>query len=224
MYDYMTPWPLTRDLLISDRLITQPEIEPIDLEEVKKHIRWKSTREDSLLDTYIAAARQFFEIETDRQLIAATWERQFDAFPSGVIELPHPPLLNVLSVIYTDGDGNDQTLVENTDYTVDAPSGPQAARGILKQPFGTVWPTPLSALGSVRVRYRAGYGEAVEDVPDLIKGCLYYLVGHFHRFREEVQDPQTTLTSLPIGAQAIMKSFKYTALPIHPAKRSWVGL
>lgn len=219
--DVWVPLTVTPTPHISDRLIVGPACEPIDLDEVKRHIRFTATTaEDTLIDTYIAMARQYFETETDRQLITATWERQFDAFPDGVIELPHPPLIDVVSVAYdVEGSPSETLLTEDVDYVVDAPSGPQATRGVVRTVAGASWPTAIDRVGSVRVRYRAGYGDHPGDVPELVKGALYFLVGHFHRFREDIQDATTTLAALPIGATAIMRSFKYTALPIYPARR-----
>ena len=65
-----------------------------------------------------------------------------------------------------------------------------------------------------RVQYRAGYGAQVGDVPELIRVCLLFLVGHFHKYRAEVQETKFAgaLTQLPLGADAILKSFKYSAL------------
>lgn len=217
-----TTYPLIRDRYVSDVLITPPVIEPVDLDEVKKHLRFTSTSEDTLLDTYIAMARGFFEEATGRQLIAATWERRMEGF-TGPIELPHPPLLEIVSVTYDDGDGAAQT-VDEADYTIHAPSGPLAGRGILTTVSGVSWPTTAGLEGSVRVRYRAGYGEQPGDVPELIKGALYFLVGYFHQYRSEVfaTTPGTSLEQLPIGAQQIIRSFKYSALPLRqPQRVTW---
>lgn len=223
---------LTRELYASDVLITGPALEPIDLDETKRHLRITTTSEDTLLDTYIAMARQYFEEATGRQLIAATWERRLSAFLYGslvspyypsLIELPHPPLIDIVSLTYTDGDGGDVTLEEVTDYVVDASSGAYARRGLVRPIAGGSWPTARGDLGSARIRYRAGYGTHPGDVPELIKGALYFLVGHFYKFRAEVQEG-TALQQVPIGAESIIRAFKYSALPTQPPLRTtWWG-
>jgi uncharacterized phiE125 gp8 family phage protein len=200
--------PLYSDL----SLITPPAVEPISLVEMKKQIKVVTSGEDALITTYIAMARQMFEEYTGRQLIDATWEYQIEGFPAGVIELPLPPLLDVLSVTYGD---DDTVLVADTDYRVTAPVGPYARRGSIRPLSGGTWPTVTADRGTVRIRYRCGYGAQPGDVPELIRGALYFLAAHFHTHRTEVV-PQTrggTLAVLPIGAESIMRQFKYYALP-----------
>lgn len=221
----------TRELHVWDDLIVGPTIEPIDLDEVKKHLRFPPTSEDTLLDTYIAMARQYFEEATGRQLMEATWERRIEGFPYAdttapyplhVVELAHPPLLSVVSVSYASEGSPDQTpLVEGTDYVIDAPSGPYARRGMVRPIAGGTWPSTTASLGSVSIRYKAGYGTQPGDVPELIKGALYFLVGHFHKFRAEVTDGKS-IQSLPIGAESIIRGFKYSALPsLPPMRTTW---
>jgi uncharacterized phiE125 gp8 family phage protein len=196
-----------------DSLITGPTIEPLDLDEVKKHLRFAPTTEDTLLDAWISAARQHFEDQTGRQLITATWALWLDAFPCGAIQLPHPPLQTVVDVAYVDGDGVLQSFTDGASpatpyWQVQAPSGPHAARGLVTPIAGQVWPATRCEPGAVRIQYRAGYGAAPGDVPELVQTALYFLVGHFHQFRSEVhEETKGTLARLPIGAQAFIQSF-----------------
>lgn len=205
------------DIAVYDTLITGPTLEPLDLDEVKKHLRFSPTSEDTLLDTWISAARQYFEEQTGRQLLTATWERRLDAFPVGLIELPHPPLQDVVSVTYLDDNGDTQTLDDDA-YVVTTPAGPQATRGFLEPAMGTSWPSAGTTRGTVRVRYTAGYGDHPGDVPELVKGVLGLLVGHFHRWRAEVHETRqgTQISRLPFGVPELIAGFKYTALPVYP--------
>lgn len=208
-------------LRVSEFLITPPMIEPLDLDEIKKSLRFTPTSEDTLLDVFISAARQHFEDITGRQLMDAEWEHRVAGNFCGVIELPHPPLLEVVSITY--GDEGDETTLDPSSYVVTAPAGPHAARGWVKLPAGESWPTATET----RIRYRAGYGSTPGDVPELVRVALGFLVGHFHKYRAEVQETKFAgaLTTLPLGADAILKSFKYSALPVYPLKplgTSWV--
>lgn len=194
-------------------LIEGPQVEPVDLDEFKRHIRFTPTSEDTLIDTYIAMARQYFEMETGRQLIAATWELRLEGFPVGdVIELPRPPLLEIVSISYPSSDGSpDSETVDTDSYTVTAPTGPYARRARVK-PVSS-WPSVTNGLDAVKIRFRAGYGEQPGDVPALVRGALMFLAGHFHQHRSQVLDQRNgNLISLPLGAEAIMRQFKYTAL------------
>lgn len=200
------------EILTTSTLITGPTMEPIDLDEVKKQLRFTSSSEDTLIDTWISAARQHFEEQTGRQCLTATWEYWLSGFPvQAVIELPHPPLQSVVSVSYDDDTGT-ETVIDPTTYLVSAPSGPTCRRGRVGLLPAGVWPTITTVKAdAVRIRYLAGYGSAPVAVPELVKTALYALVAHFHAHRSEVQEQSASL--LPFGAQAILTAFKYSALP-----------
>lgn len=200
-------------------LVTGPTFEPLDLAEVKKHLRFSSTAEDTLLDIWVSAARQYFEEQTGRQIMEATWDLWLDATPTGRIELPKPPLLEVVSVGYLASDGVLTTLDSST-YTVMAPGGPQAAPGWVQLVYGATWPITQDVPGAVRVRFRAGYGSTPGDVPELVRAVLYLLVGHFHKYRSETVETrfESAISTLPLGVDQLMRSFKYTALPKYPPR------
>ena len=209
-----------RELYVTDVLVTPPQIEPIDLDEVKKHIRFTPTTEDTLLDTYIAMARQYFEQYTGLALIDQTRETRIEAFPGGAntsdlaIELLRPPLIAVDSVVYDDGDGVEQTF-DASAYGVNILSAPYRS---VVYPVSS-WPSSSGLLGSVRIRYTAGFGSHPGDVPELIKGVLYLLVGYFHQFRSEafINSPGASLEKLPLGAELIMRNYK--VMPARPVLR-----
>lgn len=203
-------------VVTSERLITGPTVEPLDLDEVKKALRFTSTSEDTLIDLWIAAARQQFEELTGRQLMAATWEYELDAYPASLLELPHPPLLDVVSITHPDS-----TVWDDSEYLVTTPTGPYASPGRVVPVSGS-WPSvSATGLGSgVVIRYRAGYGTVRGAVPELIKGALLFLVGHFHKHRAETFDQaKGTLTQIPIGFEYIVRSFKYQSLATYALRR-----
>jgi len=204
-----------------DSLIVGPLLEPLDLEEVKKQRRFTATSQDTLFDLWISAARQHFEEQTGRQLITATWEYWLDAFPAqSAIELPHPPLQSVLSVKYDDGDGAEQTW-DAANYRVIAPAGDLAPRGRVALASGASWPSTIAQPAAVRIQFTAGYGDAPGDVPELIQHALLMILGHFHKYGEEVQDAKSTLAELPMGARLIMQARKFASLPTLIPRYSW---
>lgn len=200
-------------------LITGPTVEPLSLAEARLARKISGTSLDALLRMWIAAARRHFEGQTGRQLITATWELWLDAFPvQREIELPIPPLQSVTSIKYDDAAGDEQTY-STDNYSVIAPSGDHAGRGRVALNANASWPTTVDQPKAVRVRFVAGYGNTADSVPEVIKAALLFLVGHFHRYGEEVQDG--TLQELPFGAKAIIQSYalsnQETLTP-----RSWV--
>lgn len=200
-------------------LITGPTREPLDLEEVKKHIKFSPTTEDTLIDGWIAGARETFEQEACVQIMTATYQLALPLGPGArEIELPYPPLQSIVSVTYDDANGDAQTW-DAANYEM-VPSGAGCTRGRLALASSvTSWPTTNGQPSSLRIRFVAGFGNATGDVPQRIKDALYLLVSHFHRNRSEVQDGPVVL--LPIGAVSTIRSYKYRALPILEP-RSWV--
>jgi uncharacterized phiE125 gp8 family phage protein len=207
----------------STSLIQGPAREPLSQDEAKLQLRLStgSNSLNRLIDLWIPAARQHFEEQTGRQCITATWEYWLAGFPIGnIIELPRPPLQDVLSVVYDDGAGDEQTLDADT-YTVEKPAGAYANPGRIVLAGSAMWPSTVADdRFSVRVRFTAGYGDNPEAVPPLVRASLLFLVGHFHKNAEEVVTPQgNSPVTLPIGATKMIEAFKYSALLIHPLER-----
>jgi uncharacterized phiE125 gp8 family phage protein len=212
------------DIATSEALIEGPAREPLSQDEVKmqRRLSLSSNSMNRLIDLWIPAARAHFEEQTGRQLITATWEYWLAGFPcGGILELPRPPLQAVESVTYLDG-GSPEWLTLDTDtYAVETPVGPHCHRGRIVLKSGASWPTTVAdERFAVKVRFTAGYGDDPEDVPALIRASLLFLVGHFHKYAEEVQEPRAgALQTLPLGATKMIEAFKYSALPVHPPSR-----
>lgn len=149
------------------KLITGPTVEPVTLEEAKAQCRVDAdiTSDDDLIESLIAAARETAEHETGRALIAQTWERVVDAFPSAEIELGMPTVMSVVSINYVDINGDTQTM-DAADYSLDADLG------FVLPAINTVWPETLDTANAVRVQFIAGYGDEDGEVPASIKAWL----------------------------------------------------
>lgn len=194
-------------------LVVGPTAEPLTLDEAKAYLRFKPTSEDALITGMIAAARMQFEKETDRQAMTATWEWWLPGFPlERVIELPKPPLQQVLSVTYDDGTGVDVVL-DPASYRVLAPAGPLAPRGRLVLPSGGGWPS-TGAPGAVRIQFTAGYGATPSDVPALVKTCIGMYLGSFHKMRSETYETPAAsaqVIEVPVSARLIIEAYMHTA-------------
>jgi uncharacterized phiE125 gp8 family phage protein len=162
------------------KLITAPAVEPISLEEAKAHLRVDHSDDDTLIGIYIQAARQTIDGRDGwlgRALVTQTWELQLDAFTGDAVQLPLAPLQSVTSVKYDDADGVEQTL-DAAGYDLDTTSVPG---WLVVGEDG--WPTTLSAINAVRIRYIAGYGDAA-DVPAPIRAAILLMVGDLYAHRE----------------------------------------
>jgi len=194
----------------------------LDLDEVKLQRRiGSSTALASLFRLWIRAATSHFEEQTGRQVMRAGFEYRLDSFPTErFIELPKAPLLTVSSVTYITDGSPAETTFDSDNYTVRAPAGDHCPPGRVELVEGADWPTPNQTPGAVVVTFYAGYAETSREVPSLIQAALMFLVGHMHKYGEEViGGPEAnSLTTLPLGAGSLMRAFKYSALP---TQRPW---
>lgn len=136
------------------RVITPPVCEPITVAQAKLHARVDGTSEDALFPILIAAARSHGEQMTGRAFVRQTVELTLDGFPGidGSIELPTPPLGEVLSVKYDDADGVEQTL-DPLAYDAE-----QASDSVPAEMTPVVlWPTTRPGKRSVCIQYTAGW-------------------------------------------------------------------
>lgn len=205
----MSSW----DTGLSKRLskITEPEQQPVSLDEAKMQTRRDHVTNDDryLEDVVIPAARDRAEKETERQFISATWELTMSGFPGcRYIELPRPPLQSVTSVQYVDEDGATQTLSAAL-YTVDAPEGPRCARGRILLNYDEEWPSTRCQENAVTVRFVAGYGDTYEAIPPRLKMGMLLDIGTLYEIREDQIVGQGYVVSpVPNGSNAIYQMFK----------------
>lgn len=165
-------------------LVTPPDVdvEPITLDEAKSHCRVDIDRDDALLTGLIVAAREQFELLTGRQVFTAVWALKLDGWPCW-IDVPKAPLLSspAVAITYLDTAGTTQTLA-TTQYRVDAPVGPTAARGIIEPAYGVTWPSLYLVSNNVTVTFSAGYGATRDAVPAMAKqAMLLWLLPEYQR-------------------------------------------
>lgn len=154
-------------------LKTPPATEPITLEDAKAHLRVTSAAENDLIDSLIAAAREYAESYTKRALITQTWKLNFDEFPSK-FDIPKAPLISVSSIKYLDDTGTEKTLATDQ-YRILIPS---FEPGKITPAFNVSWPSTFWVEDCVTVEFIAGYGDA-SKVPKTIKTAMKLYVEHF---------------------------------------------
>lgn len=185
-------------------LVTGPAEQILLVDMAKDHLRVDIADDDVLIAGLVRTAREMVETITRRALLTQTWDWVFDAFPSeNTMVLPLPPLQSVTSITYVDTDGNSDT-VSSADYIVDTDSEP--GRIVLKT--DSTWPaTTLRAANGVTVRFVAGYGDAVTDVPWPIQQALLLLVGHWYENREATV-AVGNIQRIPFGIEALLWPYR----------------
>ena len=151
-----------------------PAVEPVTLAEAKAILRLDHNSEDVLIGGLIRAAREEIEASCGLALIEQEWRLSLDRLPrSGRVLLRRHPVREVKSVTVFGRDG-EASIVDPTTYRLDAAGRP--ARLHFLTP-------PAHAANGIEVDFVAGFGEAVTDVPDLIKRAMLALVAHWYEFR-----------------------------------------
>jgi uncharacterized phiE125 gp8 family phage protein len=189
------------------KLVTPPATRPLTLTEVKLHLRVDpGNTDDDLIELILRAAvahNDGPEGFLGRALIDQTWDLYLDEFPVGAIEIPLPPLIEVVGVFYNDSAGDEQEWGA-ANYTVDNANEPGR---VLIAGSGS-WPTISTDANAVRIRFRAGYLDTssppVANVPSDIKAGLLLYIGALYANREETVIGQT-VAKLPWGAEALLR-------------------
>lgn len=147
-------------------LITPPTAYPLSIDEVRQHLKQDIVDDDNLIAIFLGSAVEFAQAATNRQLVAARYVLALDEFPiqnyagsrsafeaqSIGIRIPLAPLIQIVSIQYTDMAGATQTL-PSTDYVVNhGQLWPEITPALNK-----TWPYALSLPGSVKVTFDAGY-------------------------------------------------------------------
>lgn len=154
----------------------EPALEPVTLTEAKAHLRLGHDSEDALISGLIRAARDAVERATGTALIEQDWRLALDAWPqSGTLALTPHPVREILSVTVYGSEGEASTIDAGA-RRLDPYARP--ARLWLAER-----PAPGAALNGIEVDFRAGYGEAGTDVPDMLKRAILMLVAHWFEFR-----------------------------------------
>lgn len=155
----------------------EPLIEPITLEEAKRHLRLEGVLddEDDLISSMIAAAREMAEGKLNRTLVRRVREVAAPAW--GVIALRKPPFVQLESVSYFDTDGQPFD-VDASDLSVSSIREPAT----VSLRYGFSAPQLARQDEAIIVRYTAGY--APGEVPRMIVQWMLLVIGALYAHRE----------------------------------------
>jgi uncharacterized phiE125 gp8 family phage protein len=169
------------------QLVTAPTIEPISLDEAKRHARIASG-DDGLVQRYRVAARETAEQTLNRGLLTQTWQLVLDTW-TPVIYLPRAaPLQNdanaspsTAPLVQYYATSGTLTTLSSTVYTVDTVSRP----GRIALAPGQSWPSlqSLRQSGRILVTYVIGWTTAAA-VPERIKQGIRMYVSYLDMNRD----------------------------------------
>ena len=182
------------------KLITPPAALPVDLTEVKMHLRVTHDEEDSLIVSYMAAATARLdgaEGYLGRCLLPQTWEYTQARF-SGPIRLPLPPCQSIDAITYTDTTGT-AVVLDPAAYDV---AGLGNGEGAIIYPLNG-WPATASRPDAVKIRFTAGS----DTVPEPIRTAILARVLHLYDNRDSVVIGESAHL-MPLGEEDLILNYR----------------
>jgi uncharacterized phiE125 gp8 family phage protein len=164
-----------------------PATNAVLTELVEQQLYISSGESPLVIANAIKAAVQAVEQDTDRSLINQTWTMTLDAFPSSFWEasirhfdyttifIPKGKVQSITSFTYLDEQGDEQSLVEGTDYTITTFGDEQRIEPI------DGYPATLTTKNDVvKLVWVSGYGEADTDIPEWAKMAILLKVKEYY--------------------------------------------
>lgn len=170
-------------------IMTPPTQEPVTLDMVKSQSRITHTLDDALLQGYIASARDYLQIVTRRQFLAATLQWMGLQSPQGLVTLDSPPLLSVSEVATMAG--NIATVLDPSLYISITN----------REPGQVALFTIIPSTTLIRVTYVAGWATP-EVMPPSLRQAMLLLVAHWYEHREA--STMDRMMCLPYAVEALV--------------------
>lgn len=178
-----------------------PAVEPVTVAEAKANLRLDHDSEDELLAGLIRAARDEVERFAGLALIDQSWRCAIDRLPrSGMVLLRRHPVREIISVTVYGRDG-EASILDPADYQIDSLSRPARLHFFR-------CPEPVRAMNGIEIDFRAGFGEAGTDVPDLLKRAMLQLVAHWYEFRASFAAAGDQPVSYPAGYERLIAPYR----------------
>lgn len=160
----------------------------VNLALAKQHLRVESADEDTLITTYLAAAKAWVENYTGLRLTRGA-VRQVETAFAPYISLNYGPLPANVSIAYTDDVGAPQTIADAV-----------IAGSRIYRPSG--WPS-IGEATEISVSYEAGF----EETPADLDAAVLLLTGHWYEHREAVNVGNIT-SELALAVEALCRPYR----------------
>lgn len=194
---------MTVMLMLNPVVITPPIEMPVSLELVKQHLRVDHDDDDELIEQYIAAAVGMFDGwngSLHRCLVSQELEQAYARF-SECMEIPLGDVIELIELTYLDSSGDTQTLSINDFQSIN-----RGGKNYLIAPNGYSFPQTLVAVNAIRLKYKAGFGDAAK-VPTAIKQAILLTVGHFYE-NHDATTTERNLKELPLGVERLTNQYR----------------
>ena len=200
----------------------------ISLATAKSFLRVTHSAEDTLITTMIGAAIEVAQNYTNSRFLESqyimfmeTWDDVYvsnhytTSLSNGAylttggyvgkdglnqIVLPYAPLDSVTHVKYYDSSNTQQTWTENTDYTVHTFIN---QKGFIEVMNNVTYPNVYERADAIEIKFKAGYGNQADDVPEPIKTAILLILGFMYEKRED------TVSRLPKASEYLLDPYRF---------------
>lgn len=222
--------------LLAPVLIAPPTDDVVTLDEVKEHLRIDVDDDNDSITGFRDAVVNMLDPAgggwLGRALREQTWEYRLPGFQHihrdrvagfsrrhpQAIEIPYPPLIEIVSIKYDDQAGTEQELVEDTNFRVI--DGGVLNKSAVAPLYNQFWPIARPDIESVRIRFTAGYPVAaaahdnvpavVDRLPGAIKSWIKLVIGSLYENRESasVTAFRSAVIELPDHIMQMMSTYR----------------
>lgn len=155
--------------------------------------------QDPVVTSFLRAAIAAVEARTAKALIARDFGLTLDFWRHVSAQtLPMSPVNEILSVTMRDRDGSETTMDAELFWLEQSLQRPRLRSS------GATLPR-IPRIGTVRVAFRAGFGDAWEDVPADLRQAVMMLAAHYYEYRND-----TALSDgcMPFGVTSLIERYK----------------
>lgn len=170
--------------------------------EAKRHCRIDHEDDNAYLDSLIVVAQAYIDGPNGwlgRSFGEQEWTLTLDAFPTGCLHLPIPPLQSVDTVEYTKTDGTTGAVTDFREFVIGSVTG----AGFILPAYAGAWPDTRAEPEAVQITFTAGYA----TVPPQVKHAILLLVGEWYENREDASELK--LTEIPTAACSLLMPLRF---------------
>jgi uncharacterized phiE125 gp8 family phage protein len=196
---------------MTPRIIVDATDEPLTYEDIIAHARRPPEQEREVIEGFITAARASCESYQNVTISPKTLEIALDEWPFTItawpttntwacVELPLGPVQSIVSVVYVDSDGAEQTLDDSV-YVLDN----RRRTALLRLAYGASWPSVRSQFEAIKIQYVAGYrwtDSPPELVPATTLQAMRLLVADMIDYRNATDE--NNLAVIPLGLKYML--------------------
>ncbi|WP_421565915.1 head-tail connector protein [Ochrobactrum sp. EDr1-4] len=193
--------------------VIEPPQPIVTLEEAKRHLIVDFDDDDELIRSLLLAATSWIDgptgwlgcalgVQTLELCVADFYSL---ACQQGIIPLPYPPIVEIVSITYRDPAGA-SIVMPASEY--------EATLGGVR-PLHNGWPTAEGTADSVRIRYKVGWqrpdpvdsSKLISDAPQAIRTAIMMLVAQWYAVREAATT-EGSVNKMPFAVEALLQPYR----------------